>query len=55
MKKDIEVEQSKDGILLVRKGWEEDAKTIATSGEKYCLIQDIFADEDLSWWKFDNL
>ena len=54
----LEVEQSEEGIILKavskkRQGWEEDAKRIAAADEN-SLIPDIFADEDLSWWEWED-
>lgn len=58
LKSAVEVGCDDDGTITIkpvpRQGWTEAAKQMAQSGDDDLLINEVFSDENLDWWVWDE-
>lgn len=58
LKSAVVVEYDDDGGITIkpvpRQGWAEAARQMAQSGDEKLLTDDVFKDENLDWWTWDE-
>ena len=58
LKSAISIEVADEKIVIKaapRQGWAEAAKEMARNGDDAPLMPDIFADENLDWWQWEEI
>lgn len=58
LKSAVVIEYDDDGGITIkpvpRQGWAEAAKQMTQSGDDKPLMNDVFIDENLAWWTWDE-